>query len=1236
MAHSLHGSDGTDVTGFPQQAGMHGSLPVGMDWLLQGVLESEVGINTVLTSSEEAIPGLGDALARHEAQLNESGVTVENADSDVIAAGLLRAGLIAGRKVVCIVGIRGLRRAMDAIYEASRVAPAPSAAGVIVIAEPKWYRAPSSSVTRGPHAVSAPGSHSSAVSLHPDQDPAGLAGPIHDSRQLAAYLGLPVVAPSDCREIRRYVNDALRLSKAEHTLVAMLVPPLLMGVGDSELGPDDPTLRSIPVRHEASSRFGDESPIHVEARKRQLDRIMNVPGPGEVVPVGIITFGTAHTSVRHALALLGLTGRIPILKLGLANPIDARSAEHLLLRCRHVIVVESGQALVEREVILVARDLTRAGIDSARVHGKYIPVNLLDTEPAESQQRGTRAPASHVYLPSTFVELHPSFLAATLATVLNPMKGVDGLTVQQRAQDGESQLGLAVSTRQSLTAKAGRDSESAALQALGSDATRSGGSSLVDTLLRLTVREIAEELAVPAAERPALSVCLETLEETTLEQPAPRRVIIGIERRRLLSIGRAAITHAIRRRVPLTFLITPDPAGSLPDGPASLTTAEAERVIRSLIGDDEASFVIVARLDPSDGTSFRQSLKREVLRDRVSIIIIDLDQHRQPQPVAGDPREWAERGYAPAEYWVRPSSRDARLCYEWLVKRGWSDPSWLDGVHAPKFELPNQDDPLVTPLDGWEGFEELRVDRRQPPAEMASWLSRVQLVEPAPRHGQEPCWRVHVCGQTGDAYELTLTLLEQAGRRMGFRVQMVRGIDQAGLFAQMVFSRPRPEDVPSPETARIPYGSADLVIAFDLPSIVNAVDPAGPHCVASPHRTYLVMDASPPLSMAVENEQPVTRPVIPGALSWLIPPTHRTVLRAGELSDRFINTRRFIGVMLSGVAFQQGLIPVTSDRIERATQRLPGDPLRQAPVAMRLGRSLSGRVSAGLAVRERRSAKPEALVRLHRQIMAARPYPGATKRADGFARLALGTLDAVTGLRRRDANRTAELRFVARLIDCEYWGGLRACRAYADRVRSVYAAERSVSDYPVTKLVIEQLARAMLIPDVVFCCSTAVRPDRLRDIERRLRASRANGDRVTFRIRGRARSTPIQRTIGGYWKMTPTLCKAVALARWVRLVPGWMQEESRYRRWVIDLTDRCAQELPEKASLWLEVMRQLSRVQGHGSHRVRSVRAARRAIDSVLELAAESAVATGPQPASGVSASGNPVPARGSKNAAGE
>lgn len=1206
MTQPIPTTNGPELTGFPQKAGMPGSLPIGMDWLLQGVLESELGINAVLTSSEEAIPGLAGAVARHQNQLNESGVTVENADSDVIAAGLLRAGMIAGRKVVCIVGIRGLRRAMDAVYEASRVVPAPSAAGVIVIAEPKWYRAASALVTRGPHAVSEPGGRVAIGTLESDQAHSGLHGPIHDSRQLVAYLGLPVVAPADCREIKRFVNDALRLSRAERSLVAMLFPPLLMGVGDSEHVQDDPSLRSVPQRHDSSVKSGDDSPIHIESRKRQLDRILNFPGPGEVVPVGFITYGSAHASLRHALSIMGLTGRLPILKLGLANPIDARSAEQLLLRCRHAIVVEPGQALVEREVILVARDLTRAGIDSARVHGKFIPVNLLEPPSiADGAGTGYSSAASHVSLPSTFVELHPSYLAATLARVLGPLKGADGLTVAQRVADAGSQLGLAWSARESLQTGGVRPGQMSLPQSFNAETTGTGGLNLVDTLLRMTVREIAEELALPTADRPSLSVHFQTLDETTLEQSEQSRVIIGIERRRLLSIGRAAITHAIRRRVPLTFLITPDPTGLLPEGPASLTTAESERVIRSIIGDDEAPFVIVSRLDPSEGLSFRQNLKREVLRDRVSIIIIDLDQHRQPQPVAGDPREWAERGYAPAEYWVRPSSRDARLCYEWLVKRGWSDPSWLDGVHAPKFELPNPDDPLVTPLDGWEGFEELRVDRRQPPAEMASWLRRVQLVEPAPRHGQEPCWRVHICGQTGDAYELTLTLLEQAGRRMGFRVQMIRGIDQAGLFAQMLFSRPRPDDLPSPETARIPYGSADLVIAFDLPSLIDAVHPAGPHGVASPQRTWLVMDASPPLSMAVEEENPYRQPVIPGELSWLIPPTHRTVLRAGELSDRFINTRRFIGVLLCGVAFQQGLIPVTSERLERATHRLPGDPLRQAPIAMRLGRSLSGRASAGLAARDRRSVKPEALVRLHRQIMAARPYPGAGKRAEQFARLALGTLDAVTGLRRRDPDRSAELEFVARLIDCEYWGGLRTGRIYAERVRAIYAAERSVSDYPVTKLVIKQLARALLIPDIVFCCSTAVRPDRLRDIERRLRASRANGDRVTFRIRGRARTAAIQRSTGGYWKLTPTMCKAVALARWVRYWPWWMREESRYRQWVITLTDRCAQDLPRKASLWLEVMRQLSRVHGHGVHRIRSARAACRAIDSILELATE-------------------------------
>ena len=58
--------------------------------------------------------------------------------------------------------------------------------------------------------------------------------------------------------------------------------------------------------------------VKAEARRLGINTIVNRPQKGEVVPMGFVASGVAYAYLRHALAELGLTGRIPILRLGLS------------------------------------------------------------------------------------------------------------------------------------------------------------------------------------------------------------------------------------------------------------------------------------------------------------------------------------------------------------------------------------------------------------------------------------------------------------------------------------------------------------------------------------------------------------------------------------------------------------------------------------------------------------------------------------------------------------------------------------------------------------------------------------------------------------------------------------------------------------------------------------------------------------------------------------------------------
>ena len=290
-------------------------MSIGIDWVLRGVLESETGVDLLLASRAEPIPALTTAWLRFADDLDESGVARELAESDTITAGLMRAALLARRRVVGLFEMRGFRQAVDALFDAGQIRVSPRSGGVLVVCHSRW------NFGRPPEPAT---SASGWQSVHRPQ--------ISDPRDLAAYLDVPILAPSAPAECARMLNEAIRLSRAGGTLVMLYLSPLIMGGGETEPHIDESARRGIPSI--VDPRTEDRgTPFQTEVRRRRLDQVFNSPLPGEVVPLAFITFGTAHAALRHALSLLDLSGRLPILRLGCINPFDPQPIEQFLRRC---------------------------------------------------------------------------------------------------------------------------------------------------------------------------------------------------------------------------------------------------------------------------------------------------------------------------------------------------------------------------------------------------------------------------------------------------------------------------------------------------------------------------------------------------------------------------------------------------------------------------------------------------------------------------------------------------------------------------------------------------------------------------------------------------------------------------------------------------------------------------------------------------------------------------------------
>lgn len=1187
-------------------------LPIGIDWIFEGILKSEAGLQSVHTSLAEPIPRLQRSVAIYRNALDEAGIHLHLTDDDIITAGLMRAAIRTGRRSLAFFDVRGLRRAFDAIYELTRMAIPQDGAAVLVVCESRWRELldPSFRSVEGDASIRSPGSipDTTRLAIRHRKTPA-------DLREIGQYFGLPVLAPASPPEIARYVNEAIRLSKAAGQCLMLLLSPALVGGGETRWEINDPVMRAVPTAALEHDLNRAENPLLLEARKRRIDRVFNAPVPGETAPLGFVTFGSAHAALRHALHILDLTDRLPILKLGLSNPIDPNSATQFLTRCRDVVVIENGEPLIEMQLLALAQSMTQEGIQTPRILGKH-----LNGQPHENQKRHPNA------IPHD-IELHPSALARIVNELLRT-RFLKSPTLQHLNEPLPRHIVDDIRSRKTTRKH---------LQNVSSH-------SIWMPVLRKAFEDLQDRLARPESGRPAFNLRIETAETTSFDLNSDERVVVLIDRRRLVDLGRSIIAHAVRRGLHFTFVVLP----SAQPSEVLFGSTEADRMIRGMIDDSQASRARIGTVDLTDGTTLRKSLLREILSDSISVLIVDVDtQPRERRNTDPDDLDLSERGIPEIEYHVQPASDETTLHLEWLIKRGWNDMQQLDSAHGPAIEPPKTENPITPPLDAWDGFEEWRIYRkisRQPNDDPSP-----PLPDPKIRNADEPYWRAHIGGPSASEVRRITSLICEIGMRMNFRIQTLAGRDRAGAFSQIAFSRPRPEKPADQISARIPTGAAQLLIAMHPDSLLEALASANHQFLASPDSVGIILDTGSEFDYtdAEKNENEILdwnqgeKSAVSSDELALVEDLRRNgfSINTADMQkecERSFYRRDLSGAAVVGLAFQLGLIPATTPAIEKIgrgervndpTSRNTDSPdlIRRAVTFGRKHALCTTNVKTSIRQTESESPsklipasvptspptdpsmmkhrrEPEHLVRKHTFIMSRRKYPLARRRAEQFRLLAFGSLDAMTGLRRGDPNRRTETEFVNHLINCEIWGGIQYANSYAQRIRALYHAESESEDFELTTIVITELARAMIWFDPVFLCELALRADRIRSMSRTFSINRQAGDRFTYRIRTRARTNWVRALIGPYWKFTPLTAGFVRHARPFRTIPRTFRNEKRYRNWVRDLVDQCVEQLPEGRSLWLEALRQLERVHGPAPARWQRLASVQLAVQSILDL----------------------------------
>ncbi len=993
-------------------------------------------------------------------------------------------------------------------------------------------------------------------------------------RQVVMRLNLPCIEPADLGDLREAIDHALRLSRAGDTPAAVVVhASLLRSTQTLEVQPNRraSTIDLVLARQRRKPRLAEAAvgrDVMRLARRMELNRARAIPNPGERVPIGFIAVGPSDQAITYVADALDLHGRLPVLQLGLLNPIDDVAVSRLLSRCERVVVLEPrpDAGTVEGAVLRVAERMRQGGSEPARVWGRHLP-------PDESgvSQRLEKNEA-----------LHPSTLARRIVHLLHAVRPT--MKIAQRLAPDPPPIPLVKPSFKRRGGKIGAAAAIGMLRRMAAD---------VDQWLRSQTAQSDERLIEPTA------LAIDGIEPVAVAKTDVRIVPVEFwSGQSFLERGAPALRQAAREDGGWVMFVC---GFDVPDN------QDMERLARGLIPEERADRVTVGVVNLQDRTGLRTQLEQAATRNGLTVLILQ-DRPVARYDVAKIEREMAtidRAGFEPRQRLVWPADE---ACL--LARKDEDDVEervvTLD-VEAVRTEVQMDRSTAarggirfhVRPL-----LEQIEVVRTNPPA--WAWLSAfpasgasTRLELPTPIHRSQPLWRAHMAGFRGPGPGVAATVLQEAGFTMGYDVASIHDPSPIGPgrrgWAQLVFTRrwvsePKAgsahsaaetigNQTPQPHRIRLlaaaPYGEVDLLIGFDAQETLRAIGPGGALRIAQQGRTCAVVNAG---AFGDEEDGDHAFSAIDAyrsSIEAVCRPDQCIVDDFASISRTWFYTDRIADLVMLGAAYQRGLVPLTLEALELALRRIEAHGFGRSLEAFTFGRHLALHPRHLQRRRNEHEEDTGLLIRRLALGLRARRWGGGAA-ARRFHSLVHRSLASMPGLAETGSGRKAQLDFITGVYRAIEWGGFDEATRFADAITSLYNTDRGETGRALTRCAVLPLADAMLIHDPIYIATMAMNPERRRQLRERLNVKHARGDHIERRYLTRVEIAAFGRRFRADVRTSDWPARLARALRHIWPV-RWRgsRREREIRQFVFNFTQRAAYAAKQEYPQWSEAMHRL-------------------------------------------------------------
>ena len=666
--------------------------------------------------------------------------------------------------------------------------------------------------------------------------------------------------------------------------------------------------------------------------------------------------------------------------------------------------------------------------------------------------------------------------------------------------------------------------------------------------------------------------------------------------------GQAAISNSIKIGQDITYIILENKTTAMTGHQEHAGTEldvlgnrsyiqDIEAIVRGMAGTSPLS---VVKLSPARRDKYRRVLEDTILRDGVKVVIADkecgITHHRK---VLKEERKIVKKhGYLPRKVHMNVTPEVCENCLECTRQTACpglttietdyghkidTDLTWCvnDGA-CERVRVSNEAGINVKPCPS---FEQVIVIRRRRRRYTLPHMALDKLPEPPRVHPLDnpgDTWRAHMAGVGGMGIGVVNAILVRAGHKEGYRVvfsdKKGLAIRNGGVYSQITFvnddqegsgfrvqgsietgahAPPEPR-TPNPEpcpTGVIPYGKADLLFGVDILEAARATDAREQFRVASPERTCAVLNTyRQPTVHVLLGKEDFDPEVLRDDIFEHCRAEHCFAQNLSDLCEQRLGSKLYANIMMLGVAYQLGLIPVSARSIAWAIKDSIRREHRKNLKAFNIGRKIA--LEPRALPRKPAPETWEQLVTNKGRILRRTRVFGPAL-AMKFEKMVQGATKQM-----RDLPDQAKYDLALRIYDIMQYQNPAYAKHYIELVRGIYRRDQADRNFAATVAVVWNLAKVMLIKDEPYVSYLLTRYEKKHRDMAKYGVDASNGDKLVYR-----HHTNPELNIGKYrirlrlttrdWQL-----KLMSVCRWLRKLPGWHRREVAFRDWYIGLLTR--------------------------------------------------------------------------------